>query len=268
MAFSARNSIFASCILLVLFTDFSLGQSESSLSELLIPVDPNEIYEVLDKNWFAIERHKYNSLRHRFVTINTSVLYNDERFTFTPFPDVPHILVRRESRYVSPQRFTWRGEIEFPVKDQEQVDSYEKMDLTNYDLPMSQSDLVKLMRHKLVGVDFTIRTKTRSLRQPSEDPTPDVGVEPLESGATTNSIRRGNVENVEVLIGTLYSDYHDALYKLTALPDNPEYHIVYEIDREKTKVLGPGGREAGNERRKFLEQLKQERARRKEMGIE
>lgn len=269
MAFSARNSIFASPMLLVLFTDLSLGQSESSLSELLIPVDPNEIYQVLEtnRNWFAIERHRYISLRHRFVKVDTSVLRNDRRFTFTPFPDVPHTLIRKESRH-KPPFFFWRGEIESPIKDQEELDSFEKADLTYDDIHLSKSEFVKLMRHNLVGVDFTIKTNTRALKQPNTDPTPIVSVEPSsESSEATNSVRRGNVKSVETFVGRLSSGYHDAQYNLAPLPDNPEYYIVYEVDKGKSVAPdSPGGREAANEYREFLKALKQERARRKEMG--
>lgn len=227
----------------------ALGQV-SQLPTLLTPVELSS--DVLDRNWFSLERHKYKALQHRFVTIDVSLLNGDPPFTVSPFPGLEFTVIRKAAIRLKPDYTKWQGEIVSPI-DKERLDSLTETDLTGYSV--SEQRAVAAKRRKLVGVEFSIREK--QAQRPADAPTND------SSSLGEDRIVRREMETITTVSSTITSSVHGRSFRLVPLEEDLGIHVIYEID--PSKVIppdAPGGKDASQRYYDFIDSLRTEQARR------
>lgn len=102
------------CFLVAVSCSFSGTVLAESLSELLIPISPDELTQVEQSNEYFLKARLYFAKRHRIVRINETVLQSNEPFTISLFPDT-QITVARESARIYPESVIhWKGKITSP----------------------------------------------------------------------------------------------------------------------------------------------------------
>lgn len=236
--------------------------ANKSLPELLAPVDSNDIQDVLDNNDLFLRQLLITAKRHRIVQVDTDLLSGERAFTFTPFEDAPHILRRKGIKQTYRERTKWLGEITFPAPGFD-------LEATLSDIELKSAKATALARktirdsHKQVKLTISQSVKRITPDQQAffeTDPT----VPSMTNDATGLSENAVRTEVHTTIYANFTSRPYGGTYEIYHLQNNPEYHLVLEVD--PAKAIRPGS--AGNAEKiqrynKLLGEINIERERRR-----
>lgn len=242
----------------------------ASLPKLLIPVDQNEITDILNNNDLFIRQHLITAKRHRIVKINTDVLFGEDVFTITPFDDVPHVVKKEDLSLTSYRGLQkWRGKFLSPAPD---FDLEARVRAIQHEKPATTAILRKAVRDKFEKFELTIRQKMHVI-QPDQQTDPGVSsIGIRRAGSATEPAKMKRITTIHTVFTSPLHGIRDnngnrvsmAAYRIYSLPKDPEYHLVYEPDFDKINRTAPGHPERARRYNRLLDEIDQERERRKE----
>lgn len=198
--------------------------SAAPAQDLLIPVTGVELAEVRADNDYFINRHLFFAKRHKIVRVDAELLKSEESLNVGLFDGLT-ITIARENVHVSPGReIYWTGLITDPAFD---PDYYHKGDRTTE------------YAHTLYVAAFDVRLSAVAY---DRELTTGTAFEATR-GYTAPSIGSAPPVFEEEAFYEVYADFSaptlPGRYRLRALETNPEYHVLYEVDREKIYTGAP-----------------------------
>jgi hypothetical protein len=233
----------------------ALPGAAESLPELLKPVDPAVQARLMAKTNFDFRQQRYTAKRFRIVDIDWALLNQEgARFTITPFedPELAKFAVTVKTKttarqFQGPMR-EWVGEIENSGKLEYRPNG-EMVQVPDYVIAMwigSGPQEVTIKAARQVAAETGDAIVFGTLPEPSE--APDAPRVFTKLDLRTVSARWFAAPGVEM--------------QLMPITDDPRYHFVYWLDRDKVSFGSHGG--ADHERKaqaaqEFVEQLNKER---------
>ncbi|HWJ06644.1 MAG TPA: hypothetical protein VNS57_12770 [Steroidobacteraceae bacterium] len=234
----------------------ALPAAAESLPELLKPVDPAVEAELMAKTNFDFRQQRYTAKRFRIVDIDWALLEQEgARFTITPFEDPEladlAITVRTKTTDLDPiqdERRQWYGEIEDSAGWGYKLDG-EPIWISNQEF-------------SLWIISGPQQVSPKAARKVAAETGGEViafGPRPVASGAPDAP---GVITKLD--LRTLYGMWLAARgvqIQIEPITDDPRYHLVYWVDRDKVPHGGGGPDEERKyrEQKQFREQLQRER---------
>lgn len=223
-----------SYIVLFCLTLPSIASGNKKLPELFAPVDKNTYERLYADDEFYIRKELYFAKKHRIVTADTTLLLDQKNeFTITPMPGARfRIKDGHKAKRMNRTSSHWEGE----QYAQEEVQTNDR-------------ELLK----QLNTININVLSFSKLVSTSVEPHLPSIS---QQSGKKRI--------NIWALHGNVDDWPSKKNYIIRPLPSNPEYHLVYLQDQEKT-VIGIHQTDPikAENLKVFLRKLEQEKAARK-----
>jgi hypothetical protein len=226
-------------------------------NELLLPVADSEVMLIEKRNERFLAEHRYFAKRHRIVRIDSKLLLTDgNEFTITPFPDSTYLVATKDIRR-APFQSVWSG---IAINPSLPIDVFDSLSEEE-----RQGMTVEKMKEVFLGISLTVteydlNTNTGEIVHAAKRP-PMIspGGPNYEPPAAPAEMNFGAFQGVK---GTIDIELLGGKYKLLPLKNDPEFHIVFEVNEEREiTVVDPADRSefAEEQRRRILEFQEYER---------
>ncbi|TQV81133.1 hypothetical protein FKG94_08460 [Exilibacterium tricleocarpae] len=208
--------------------------------DLLIPIDLKTAEKIVEYNGNALKIALYFSARHKIVTINERLLLDEERrepFILSLF-DGEKLMVRPQAiREHNFRRTSWTGEILYPSVE-DKIQQTKQMSPEHADLVRSLTILnLNLLSWNINNVSGEAALASKPAEEMASKKI--VATEVRTAIRTANQFENSNYAEVErqafkTVRGSFRSLRTNRKYNIESLQFTPRYHILYEIDPEKS----------------------------------
>lgn len=205
------------------------------LPDLFTPADPEAVKELLQPTHYEVRERLYFAKRYRFVKLNAQQLMQPvgHAFTITLFPDaVLHVQTLELSQQPDGRAGCWRGLIlepraQYTLPDPNTAEGREEIEESNkFALCWTFAD-VKVTSEMADSINAELNA----------DRTAGRGFQPADPENVPH-LKEGSRWGVFQLFGDFTPDWADNQFSIRFLTEDPQYHIVYEEDPEKTLGIG------------------------------
>lgn len=231
------NSRLLAIALLPILATSTLAQNSR---QLFIPVEGDELDQVLIDNEYFVLKQAFVTKRHRIVRVNEQVLREQETLEINLFPDTNYLVRRESPRDQWGEVIHWQGWVINPTRAHPNGGA---------DEGAADSHWADTHAVRFTGVAFDVDKLTgRSFAARSP-----VNVQGCKRPSDPSQLRHAAFYG---FVGEISAPLQLDNFRLISLSASPQYHLIGEFDTMKMLRLHPENREQTELRQQYNEYLK------------